>query len=335
MFKTSFDHSANLAINIRLLLASWIVVLVVSVSSGLEPHSIRLNDQTLIKFVSVEEGQELIGATDDFTERLGDLEIQLRLESSEPVSKQEFLKRMRAEVVEWNSRDIEVVENSVETLRDRMQAYRLPFPEQIHLIRVSNRVEQNAPHCRRTSVVLPDAFFKKQKKNAQVLAHELFHVLSSQNPELRDRLYQIIHFERSNKISLPETLQDQRLTNPDAPVNEHVIHLMVDGNKTPAAPVILAKSKTFRPGGVFANMDFKIMLLERKNGDFVARFSEGQPQLLSPREVPDYLDQIGRNTGYIIHPEETLADNFWMMLLGSDRIQDPWVIEQMRSVLAK
>ena len=95
----------------------------------------------------------------------------------------------------------------------------------------------------------------------------------------------------------------------------------------------MARSPDFRPGGLFANLDFKLMVLEEQNGEYVARLEEGQPRLLAPDEVPDYLLKIGRNTGYIIHPEETLADNFWMMVLGSDRIQDTWVIDEMKTVL--
>ena len=34
----------------------------------------------------------------------------------------------------------------------------------------------------------------------------------------------------------------------------------------------------------------------------------GEPVLLDPANVPDFHEQIGRNTKYIIHPEEVLAD---------------------------
>ena len=35
-----------------------------------------------------------------------------------------------------------------------------------------------------------------------------------------------------------------------------------------------------------------------------------QPVLLDPEDLPDYHRRIGRNTNYIIHPDEILADNF-------------------------
>lgn len=308
--------------------------MMVAICRGREPQSVRLSEDTLLTFATVEAGEELIGTQDRFTGQLGKLEIQLRMGSAGDFTEQQYLKRLQAGVAQWSSTDIDIVKKSVAILHERMKKYCLPFPDQIHLIRVSAEVEQNAPHCRGASIVLPDSFFAKQDDATSILAHELFHVLSRFNPELRDRLYRIIHFERSNKICLPDTLQDQRLTNPDAPINEHVIQLMIDGNKTPAVPVLLIKTKEFRSGGLFANLDLKIMLLKNEEGEFVPKLVDGMPQLLHPREVPDYLNQIGRNTKYIIHPEETLADNFWMMLLGSDRIQDDWVIEEMRAVLS-
>ena len=314
-------------------IAGWLAAGTGALCRGQESKSIRFDEKTTLTFASVEQAKEVIGTRDDFIERLGALEIQLRMNSADPVSKVDFLASLQAHVRQWGDDEVALVESAAKVVRERMQDYRLPLPEQILLIRVSAQVEGNAPHCRGAAIVLPDAFFARPKEAAGTLAHELFHVLSRHNPELRDRLYGIIHFERTNEVLLPDALQAQRVTNPDAPSNQHVIRLTVRGEKTPVVPVLLTKTKEFRPGGVFPNMDFKLMVLNEKDGKFTAKLVDGRPQLLSPREVPDYLRKIGRNTGYIIHPEEVLADNFSLMILGSDRTQDAWVIDEMKDIL--
>ena len=44
--------------------------------------------------------------------------------------------------------------------------------------------------------------------------------------------------------------------------------------------------------------------------------------------------KTGGNTGYLIHPEEALADNFALLIVGSDRpVPSPWVLEKLRSWL--
>lgn len=52
-----------------------------------------------------------------------------------------------------------------------------------------------------------------------------------------------------------------------------------------------------------------------------------------PGADPGYHEKIGRNTGYIIHPEEVLADNFALLLLGSGKINSPHVLDGMQRIL--
>jgi hypothetical protein len=45
-----------------------------------------------------------------------------------------------------------------------------------------------------------------------------------------------------------------------------------------------------------------------------------------------FFDQVGRNTRYLIHPEEILADNFVLVVLGGE-IRTPAVTERLRRLL--
>ena len=54
---------------------------------------------------------------------------------------------------------------------------------------------------------------------------------------------------------------------------------------------------------------------------------------IDPAKVPSYHDQIGRNTGYIIHPEEVLADNFTLLLQGRTEVKSPHVLDGLRRLL--
>ncbi len=314
-------------------LTSWLLVASVSVGIAQETPAVHLSDNTLLTFEPAAQGKRLIAEQDNFIQRLGDLEMQIRLGSEKPVTKQAYVESLQAGVKDCQPDEITFVEQATQSVRERMQGYDLPFPKQIHLIRVSAAVEGNAPHCRGASIVLPDAFFANPDQAPRILAHELFHVLSSHNPKLRDKLYGIIHFRRTDEVKLPEELQPRRITNPDAASNKHVITLDIDGQATPVVPVLLTRSNEYRPGGLFANMDFKLMVLQQQDGKFTAKLEVGRPRLLSPREVPDYMQQIGHNTGYIIHPEEALADNFMLLLMGGDQIPDRWVIDEMKKVL--
>ncbi|RCS41498.1 hypothetical protein DTL42_23390 [Bremerella cremea] len=324
-----------MARSFTIFLTGWLLLANLSWANAQEPPSVRLSEKTSLIFEPASKGKALIGKEDDFLDRVGDLEMQVRLQSEKPVTKQAYIESLQAGVEDWQPQDIKFVVEATQRVRERLQGYDLPFPPQIHLIRVSEEVEGNAPHCREASIVLPDAFFADPNRATGILAHELFHVLSSHNPELRDKLYKIIHFQPSDEIELPPGLKPQRITNPDATHNEHVLFLDIDGEKTPVVPVILTRSAEYSPGGLFANLDFKLMVLQEQDGKFTAKLVEGRPQLLSPREVPDYMQQIGSNTRYVIHPEEALADNFMLLVLGAKDVPDPWVLDEMKKVLPR
>ena len=165
------------------------------------------------------------------------------------------------------------------------------------------------------------------------MAHELFHVLSNQNAELRHKLYKVIGFTKCNEIELPESLLKRRLTNPDASKYEHFVELEHDGETIMATPFIQSRKPEYAPGGLFGNMDLKLLVLEKSGEEVVVKQEEGKPVLLDIPAVPDYFKKIGNNTGYIIHPEETMADNFVLLMLNPDGAKDAWVLEKMKKVL--
>ncbi len=294
-----------------------------------------LTDGTTLRFVTAERGRDLIAEEDDFIRYMQPLERQIRLASPKPVSKDEYLESLKAGVRPWTPDGMLAVSKSIQELREKFKPYKLPLPANINLIRVTADVEADAPHCRGASIVLPDRFFGEPEKMTQTLAHELFHVMSSHNPEWRDRLYAIIGFTRCNEIEWPEQLRGRRLTNPDAPIHHHYIELAVAGRDQKAvfAPITMCKSDNYVGGGLFQNLDFKLLELERREGEFVPKVSSGELQMLVPQKAPDYLRQIGRNTGYIIHPEETLADNFTFLILEASNVRDPWILEKMSELL--
>jgi hypothetical protein len=59
---------------------------------------------------------------------------------------------------------------------------------------------------------------------------------------------------------------------------------------------------------------------------------DGEPVWHSPAQLPAYAARLGGNTGYIIHPEETIADNFAQLLTGRT-VRNPALLQQIEAVL--
>jgi hypothetical protein len=129
-------------------------------------------------------------------------------------------------------------------------------------------------------------------------------------------------------------MMPRRISNPDAPVVEHCIRVSKDGEPLWCAPVLFSRTPKYEPktgGTFFRYLEFRLMVIDRKSAK--ATLKDGKPLLLKPDAVEGFYEQIGRNTGYIIHPEETLANNFVHLMTGRHGLKNPEIPEQIEKLL--
>ena len=143
---------------------------------------------------------------------------------------------------------------------------------------------------------------------------------------------------RTNEVTLPPDLQSRKITNPDAPKNDHYILLQVRGMEHRAIPHLFAdppKYDSKRGGEFFDYLQFRFLLVEGGGYSSTIKPTEGKqsPDLLGIEDVSGFWEQVGRNTGYILHPEEILADNFMLMILGVPNQPSPEIIKKMERIL--
>jgi hypothetical protein len=167
----------------------------------------------------------------------------------------------------------------------------------------------------------------------------LFHVLSRHDGALRAKLYRIIGFELCEPIPVPASLADRRITNPDAPLIDCTIELMsASGKLLTGAPILYARVKQFDPAEGKTLIDYltpRLLVVERRGNRWETPLVRGEPVVIDPRKEPAFFDKIGRNTNYIIHPDEILADNFVRLVMEDKALQTPRVVEEMRGVLGR
>ena len=170
-----------------------------------------------------------------------------------------------------------------------------------------------------------------------LLAHELFHVLSRHNPGVRDRIYAALGFEFCGPLQWPAPLERTRIANPDAPINQHWIDVTLGGEPHKAMPVIYARTERYGidvNGSLGQFMELRLLMVKKSpdGKGVVAEMKDGKPLESAATEVQGLYEKIGRNTNYIIHPEETAADNFAILVQGRPA-QTPEIIEKIKAVL--
>jgi hypothetical protein len=150
-------------------------------------------------------------------------------------------------------------------------------------------------------------------------------VYSRLNPAKRAKLYQLIGFKTVglNQLDMPASLAERVLYNPDGVDFAQKIDLtLADGSKISAIPIIYAKTPGYKPGieEFFGYLEFNLFKIEptANNRYKVVVKEDGYSSVLNLESLTDFFKQIRDNTGYIIHPDEVLADNFSFIMVDKN-----------------
>jgi hypothetical protein len=269
---------------------------------------------TVVRFATVEQGRAVLGTVDEWMPLTSDLQRASTLGRTPPVSVEEFRAFSAEAVLAWTEPQQARWRKALEQLVPKFAALRVPLPPEVLLVSTNGRDAHNTPYTRGRAVVLPLASLPDQAEaDVYILAHELFHVVSRHAPGLATRLYTAIGFESSEPLQWPQAWLPRRIANPDAPFDRHLMRTTVEGRSVALMPLLMASRADLKQGESFFSV-MQVRLLEVTPGDAgrptLPVLLDGQPVWHEPKQVPDYLARLGGNTNYILHPEETMADNF-------------------------
>lgn len=198
------------------------------------------------------------------------------------------------------------------------------YPDTLLLIKTKGRhYGDGVYYTRDNCIIIPADALRARNHQAftSTMFHELFHVYSRLNPEKRRALYRLIGFESIGlkNLKLPETLAPRVLYNPDGVDFAQKINLkLADGKTISAVPVIYANHAgyTAQQPEFFDYLQFNLYPIELQPDSswLLVTKADGLTSSLNISNLPDFYRQIKDNTGYIIHPDEVLADNFAFLL---------------------
>ena len=313
----------------------WLVCILLagSVNGG---NGLSLAPGIEVSFLNRKASAVFLSEPDDFVRALSPFDCASRLQTGRVVRQADYLNHVRAQALDWEKAEVERVSALLKELRPRMMDLKLPWPRVIHLIKTTGKEEGNAAYTRRNAVIMPAGKLKqKNDKLQQLLVHELFHVLSRTNPKLSTRLYRIIGYKPVPLLKFPAELLPRKLTNPDAPFSRHAIDVEYAGRTVKVAPILYARTEKYdaKQGGTFFRyLVFRLLVLDPEDLSKAMRGADEKPFLLEPAEAKGFQEKIGRNTRYIIHPEETMADNFVFLVFGKKNLPNPEIVRAMKKV---
>ena len=209
----------------------------------------------------------------------------------------------------------------------------LSLPSTVLLLRTSGNEESNAPYTRENAIILPDNVLSISTDDLEYLfLHELFHVMSRHDPAIRETLYRIIGYSPCYELPFPEELLPLKMTNPDAFGSSFCIDIEAAGTSQTVTPILYAKGP-YTGGAFFDWLVFRLMAVKRSEGQWRPIRDKDGLRLFDPGEVSNFFEQIGKNTDYIIHPEETMADNFVFAITERDDLPNPEITARLLDAL--
>lgn len=292
--------------------------------------------ETAVSFADEKTGRELLTVVDGFVAILSPFDLAARVGMQGRISREEYLRHVGASVLEFDEEERKDLAVAVARLSGKLEKSKMRLPGTINLVKTTGQEEGNVPYTRGDSIVIPemmlgvgaDALF-------EILSHELFHVFTRNNPDVRDRLYSILGFSNVGEIPYPEEIRARRITNPDAHTNCHVLELELHGARAAVIPVLFSREREYDPAvalSVFAYLEFALLVVEKAEGGWRAKTTPDGPAIVPVSDAPGYLEAVGDNTAYILHPEEVLADNFKLLVAGAE-VPTPRIPDEMRRIL--
>lgn len=310
-----------------------------AMASGAFAQGIALSTNTVVAWAGVESGKAILTKRDEFIAAMSPFDRAARMKTDQAVAEADFLKFLGQNVEPWSPDETNAMAGVMRNVKTKLAPWNLPFPAIIWLIKTSGLEEGRASYTRQNAVILPRKELLSAPGHLQdIIIHELFHIVSRHNPDLRTRLYHGIGFSPINQIEYPEELRERRITNPDGVQDGWMIKVTHQNQPLSAIQVLYASSSRYDPvkgGEFFDYLVFKLLVVNSDGNRWQAKLVDGHPQLLEPKEVQGFFEQVGSNTGYIIHPDEILAANFVRLINDDANLPTPGVIAEMKKILGQ
>ncbi|MEM1323114.1 MAG: hypothetical protein AAGG75_22810 [Bacteroidota bacterium] len=297
----------------------------------------------------------IVDNMEGFFEHINILDMSIQMKASyseaEKSNRAQILSDYKAylqkDVTNFTPQDIELINKTFKEIYELSNKLNTNiFPQEIKLIKTHGTHYGNSVYyTRENCIVIPKNELESPNPEAflNVMIHELFHIYSRLNPQKRAALYQLIGFTSVGGLAdlkMVDSLRQRVLLNPDGVNFAQSITLQDKTNGTMMAiPIILANEFDYRPekASFFSYLAFELYQIKPPYSRLVKVLSKSNGDSLKPlSRHPDFHRQIRDNTGYIIHPDEVLADNFIYLLLD---IRQPGYIdkfsEEGRKLLAQ
>jgi hypothetical protein len=215
--------------------------------------------------------------------------------------------------LDWTDYEKEDLTEMFEKVQSHLleKGFKGKFPDPIRMLKTTGEddIRECNGYCRSNTICADKN--SVTSSFGEFWVHELFHIFSQNNPELINRLYNSIGFFRCNEIELPENINKNTITNPDAPKHDVYIEVIHKDKTIKVTPVVFYNKEN--NGSFFSALYIRLVQIELEHDKYVcSKDDNGECIMLDVKDVSNFYEQIG-NSYYYFHPDEILATRFGEM----------------------
>ena len=287
------------------------------------------------RFATRAEAQMLITDIDNFTNRLNSFDINLRL-GKENGRKSELLRLAMNETLNWSETEKKKITAAFKSLQAKIdkQKLKIKYPHEVILVKTSMKEEMNvAAYTRRNWIALGEKYINESTPESleYLLAHEMFHLLTRSNKDFKKSVYSVIGFNVTDReLFFPIDIIEKRISNPDIEMYDSYAEFTINGQKQKCSMMIYS-AIPFSAENTLS--DYLSVGLIPLNDSLIPLQENGQTVIYSIDQAEDFYQKIGKNTEYIINPEEILADNFAYLVTQKKNLPNPEIIQKIAAIL--
>lgn len=283
------------------------------------------------EFASQAQAREILGRHDAYVRSTAARERSVLLRTDGAVTPERFAQAMAETALEWSDEERRGFADVLPRLQRFLAPMRWKAPSSILLVKSAERLMDGFPHTRANAIVLPERMLRDALTEPglmdYLMAHETFHVLTRADAQLREELYEAIGFRACASTELPASIAELRITNPDEPEKRYAIRLP-GGERMPL--VHFDSHSIDASKGFSSHARTSWLPVERRDGRCRVR-----DERLTTESLEGLYEQVGRNTAYVIHPEEILADNFALLFRPTAKRASSEVLARIERILRR
>ncbi|MCR5404022.1 MAG: hypothetical protein K6E91_09445, partial [Butyrivibrio sp.] len=295
------------------------------------------------RFALKNEGARLMLANEDYYKEFTQNKLDYIMQKKN-ATMDEYKKFAGEQVLDWTPEEKDMISRAMKEIEDTVKGrgWKLPPIDTIVFIKTTMDEEGGVgAYTHGTQIYLKelDKLISKEELSdelvpehfLEIIAHEIFHCLTRCNPDFRKEMYNVIGFTVEDKdYKIPSSVWEYYISNPD--VEHHNSHAIfdIDGKKIDCFVAAVTKKHFEKKGDSFPSE--MVPALVPVDGSDKYYFKE---------DASNFDDLFGKNTDYVIDPEECMADNFRFAVVYGKKgpegkgYETPEIIDRIYEILAE